>query len=31
MKILVINNMLEQKYFDQIKSAAGEVGAQVFL
>lgn len=31
MKILVINNMLEKKYFDQIKSAAGEVGAQVFF
>ena len=31
MKILVINNMLEQKHLDQIKSAAGEVGAQVFF
>lgn len=31
MKILVINNMLEQKYFDQIKSAATEAGAQVFF
>jgi len=31
MKILVINNMLEQKHFDQIKSAAGQVGAQVFF
>ena len=31
MKILVINNMLEQKHFDQIKSAADQVGAQVFF
>ena len=31
MKILVINNMLEQKHFDQIKSAAGEIGAQAFF
>ena len=31
MKILVINNMLEEKHFDQIKSAASEVGAQVFF
>ena len=31
MKILVINNMLEEKHFDQIKSAAGQVGAQVFF
>lgn len=31
MKILVINNMLEQKHFDQIKSAASEAGAQVFF
>ncbi len=31
MKILVINNMLEQKHFDQIKSAAGQIGAQVFF
>ncbi len=31
MKILVINNMLEQKHFDQIKSAADEIGARVFF
>ena len=31
MKILVINNMLEQKHFDQIKAAADQVGAQVFF
>jgi phosphoglycerate dehydrogenase-like enzyme len=31
MKILVINNMLEEKHFDQIKSAAKQVGAQVFF
>ncbi len=31
MKILVINNMLEEKHFDQIKSAAVQVGAQVFF
>ncbi len=31
MKILVINNMLEQKHFDQIKSAAGQIGAQAFF
>ncbi len=31
MKILVINNMLEQKHFDQIKSAADEIGAQAFF
>ena len=31
MKILVINNMLEQKHFDQIKAAAGQVGADVFF
>ena len=31
MKILVINNMLEEKHFDQIKSVAGQIGAQVFF
>ena len=31
MKILVINNMLEQKHFDQIKVAADETGANVFF
>lgn len=31
MKILVINNMLEQKHFDQIKTAASQAGAQVFF
>lgn len=31
MKILVINNMLEDKHFDQIKSAAEQVGAKVFF
>ena len=31
MKILVINNMLEEKHFDQIKAAAGQVGAEVFF
>lgn len=31
MKILVINSMLEQKHFNQIKEAAGQVGAQVFF
>ena len=31
MKILVINNLLEQKHFDLIKKAAGEVGARVFF
>ncbi len=31
MKILVINNMLEQKHFDQIKSEADQAGAQVFF
>ena len=31
MKILVINSMLEEKHFDQIKAAAGQVGAQVFF
>ena len=31
MKILVINNMLEQKHFDQIKSSADEIGANVFF
>ena len=31
MKILVINSLLEQKRFDQIKEAAGQVGAQVFF
>ena len=31
MKILVINSMLEEKHLDQIKEAAGQVGAQVFF
>ena len=31
MKILVINNLLEQKHFDQIKSSADEIGANVFF
>ena len=31
MKILVINSMLEEKHFDQIKAAAGQVGAEVFF
>ena len=31
MKILVINSLLEQKHFNQIKEAAGQVGAQVFF
>ena len=31
MKILVINNMLEEKHFSQIKKAADEFGANVFF
>ena len=31
MKILVINNMLEEKHFNLIKNAAGQVGADIFF